>query len=118
MGNPIYNWTIVDRIFDTYLAKNIKPYAQIGFTPEVLATNSDPYFFNFDPSNSYNVIFTGWTHVPKSYEKYAELVYQWVMHCVARYGTAEVNSWYWETWNESNIGCKYLRFVLQYDLSC
>jgi xylan 1,4-beta-xylosidase len=24
-GNPIYDWTIVDRIFDTYLARGVKP---------------------------------------------------------------------------------------------
>jgi xylan 1,4-beta-xylosidase len=32
------------------------------------------------------------------------LVYQWVKHCVDRYGAKEVESWYWEVWNEANIG--------------
>jgi xylan 1,4-beta-xylosidase len=32
------------------------------------------------------------------------LAYQWAKHCVDRYGKAEVESWYWETWNEANIG--------------
>jgi xylan 1,4-beta-xylosidase len=32
------------------------------------------------------------------------LVYQWAKHCVERYGTAEVEQWYWEVWNEANIG--------------
>ena len=27
-----------------------------------------------------------------------------VRHCVERYGRAEVESWYWEVWNEPNIG--------------
>ena len=35
-GKPIYDWTIVDRIFDTYLARGVKPYAQIGFMPKDL----------------------------------------------------------------------------------
>ena len=35
-GKPIYDWTIVDRIFDTYLANGVKPYAQIGFMPQAL----------------------------------------------------------------------------------
>ena len=28
-GNPVYSWTILDRIFDTYLAAGVRPYAQI-----------------------------------------------------------------------------------------
>lgn len=104
-GNPVYNWTILDRIFDSYLSHNVKPYAQIGFMPKALAVNPDPYAFVFNPEGAYNVIYTGWSHVPTSYEKYAELVYQWVTHVVARYGAAEVNSWYWECWNEPNIPC-------------
>ncbi|KAK6437343.1 hypothetical protein LTR95_006468 [Oleoguttula sp. CCFEE 5521] len=102
-GNPIYNWTIVDDIFDTYLERNVKPYAQIDFMPKALSTNPDPYEFYFDETLSYNVIFTGWSYPPKSYQKWAELVYQWVKHSVERYGAEEVNSWYWEVWNEPNI---------------
>lgn len=30
------------------------------------------------------------------------MIYQWVKHCVERYGKAEVESWYWELWNEPN----------------
>src|SRR6476660_3970825 len=37
-GNPIYDWAIVDRIFDTYLQRNVKPYVEIGFMPEALST--------------------------------------------------------------------------------
>ena len=36
-GNPIYDWTIVDRIFDTYLQRGLKPYVQIGFMPKALS---------------------------------------------------------------------------------
>ncbi len=36
-GNPVYNWRIVDSIFDTYIKRGIKPYAQIGFMPEALS---------------------------------------------------------------------------------
>jgi xylan 1,4-beta-xylosidase len=32
------------------------------------------------------------------------LVYQWVRHSVERYGADTVASWYWEVWNEPNIG--------------
>src|SRR6476660_4128083 len=38
-GKPVYDWTIVDRIFDTYLERGLKPYVQIGFMPEALSVH-------------------------------------------------------------------------------
>src|SRR5262245_47534371 len=32
-GRPKYDWTIVDRIFDTYMERKMKPLVQIGFMP-------------------------------------------------------------------------------------
>jgi xylan 1,4-beta-xylosidase len=104
-GNPIYDFTIVDRIFDAYLKNGVKPYAQIGFMPEALSTHPQPYQHHFVPGGSGpgNSIYTGWTYPPKSYDKWRELVFQWVKHCVDKYGKAEVEQWYWEVWNEPNI---------------
>ncbi|AXE19121.1 beta-xylosidase [Runella rosea] len=99
-GNPKYDWTIVDKIFDTYIERGMKPLAQIGFMPEALSTKPQPYRHNWVPGQPYNTIYTGWTYPPKDYKKWAELVYQWVKHSVARYGQKEVESWYWELWNE------------------
>ncbi|ULC58024.1 beta-xylosidase [Flaviramulus sp. BrNp1-15] len=103
-GNPIYDWTIVDRIFDTYIERGMKPFAQIGFMPEALSAKPEPYRHYWKPGAKYEDIYTGWAYPPKDYEKWAELVYQWVSHCVERYGKEEVESWYWELWNEPNIG--------------
>ena len=101
-GNPVYDWTIVDHIFDTYRARGVRPYAQIGFMPEALSTHPQPYQHAWRPGFSYDLISTGWAYPPKDYGKWAELVYQWVRHCVERYGRAEVEQWYWEVWNEPN----------------
>ena len=103
-GKPVYDWTIVDRIFDTYMERKMKPLVQIGFMPEALSTNPQPYRHNWKPGDNYNDIYTGWAYPPKDYTKWAELVYQWVQHCIERYGKAEVETWYWEVWNEPNIG--------------
>jgi xylan 1,4-beta-xylosidase len=103
-GNPVYNWTILDGIFDTYLRHGIRPYAQIGFMPQELSVHPEPYQHHWAPGNQYNNIFTGWAYPPKDYDKWRELVYQWVRHCVEKYGRAGVESWYWEVWNEPNIG--------------
>lgn len=99
-GRPVYNWTIIDRIFDTYIKRGMKPMAQIGFMPEALSTKPQPYRHHWQPGQPYNLIFTGWTQPPTDYRKWAELIFQWVKHSVERYGRAEVASWYWELWNE------------------
>lgn len=103
-GNPVYDWTIIDRIFDTYLERNVKPYVQIGFTPEAMSTKPHPYQHTWTPHAKYHEIFTGWAYPPKDMKKWGELVYQWAKHSAEKYGMAEVESWYWETWNEPNIG--------------
>ncbi len=101
-GNAIYTWNIVDSIFDTYVQRGMKPLAQIGFMPEALSTHPQPYRHYWKPGDKYTDIMTGWTYPPKDYNKWRELVYQWVKHCVERYGKTEVESWYWEVWNEPN----------------
>ena len=101
-GNPIYNWTIIDRIFDTYIERGVRPFAEIGFMPEALSTRPEPYQHAWRPGLGYSTITTGWAYPPKDYDKWRELIYQWVKHCVDRYGKAEVQGWYWEVWNEAN----------------
>ncbi len=101
-GQPRYDWAIIDRIFDTYHERGLKPLVQIGFMPEALSVNPQPYQHAWYPGGK-NPLHTGWAYPPKDYQKWAELVYQWVRHSVDRYGQAEVESWYWEVWNEPNI---------------
>jgi xylan 1,4-beta-xylosidase len=102
-GNPIYSWTIIDSIFDTYIQRGMKPIAQISFMPKALSTHPEPYQHSWGPDQKYGNIYTGWAYPPKDYKKYATLVYEWVKHSVARYGKKEVESWYWELWNEPDI---------------
>ncbi|MDE3067576.1 MAG: beta-xylosidase [Verrucomicrobiota bacterium] len=103
-GNQVYNWTIMDRIFDAYRSHGVRPYVEIGFMPKSLSIKPEPYQHHWSPGASYGEIFTGWAYPPKSYAKWSDLVYQWVKHETARYGRAEVEHWYWQTWNEPNIG--------------
>jgi xylan 1,4-beta-xylosidase len=102
-GNPIYNWTIIDKIFDTYIERGMKPIAQIGFMPQALSTHPEPYKHHWDPNTKYDEIFTGWAYPPRDYVKFANLVFEWVKHSVARYGKSEVETWHWELWNEPDI---------------
>ncbi len=102
-GNPVYNWKIIDSIFDSFIQRGMKPIAEIGFMPEAMSIQPEPYKHNWKPGVAYEKIYTGWAYPPKDYNKWHELVYQWVKHCVARYGEREVNTWWWEVWNEPNI---------------
>ena len=99
-GHAVYDWTILDRIFDTYRDAGITPFVEIGFMPKALSTRPEPYQHDF-PRGS---IFTGWAYPPQDYSKWAELVHQWVLHSVKRYGRHAVESWDWEVWNEPDIG--------------
>ncbi len=103
-GNPVYDWTIVDRIFDTYVERGMRPLVEIGFMPEALSSHPVPYRHKWAPDRPYDEIFTGWAYPPDDYGRWAELVYAWVRHCVDRYGQEAVESWLWEPWNEPDIG--------------
>jgi len=103
-GNPVYDWTITDRIFDSYLQNGVRPYVQLGFMPKALSVKPEPYQHRWTPQKKYDEIFLGWTYPPSDYKKWEELCYQWAKHCAEKYGRAEVANWWWQLWNEPNIG--------------
>jgi len=102
-GKPVYSWTILDKIFDTYHDLGAKPYVEIGFSPEALSSHPEPYAHNWTLGRGGN-LYTGWSYAPRDYDKWRDLIYQWAKHSAERYGTKEVESWNWEVWNEPNIG--------------
>src|SRR5271169_3602042 len=101
-GNPVYSWEILDEIFDAFHAAGVKPLVEIGFMPKALSTHPDPYRHDF-PRGKVGDIYTGWAYPPKDYQKWSELVFQFVHHLRERYGDAEVRTWLWEVWNEPDI---------------
>jgi len=103
-GNPIYDWTIVDRIFDTYVQRGVRPYVQIGFMPKALSIKPEPYQHTWTPAAKYEEVYTGWAYPPTDYKKWGDLAYEWAKHSVEKYGRSEVEQWYWQAWNEPNIG--------------
>src|SRR5438128_4800217 len=69
-GRPSYDWTIVDRIFDTLIERKMKPLVEIGFMPQALSAKPDPYRHTF-PVGS---LWTGWAHPPRDYERWRQLI--------------------------------------------
>jgi xylan 1,4-beta-xylosidase len=102
-GRPRYDWTIVDRIFDTYVKRKMKPLVEIGFMPEGLSTHPQPYRHNWKAGTN-APLYTGWSYPPRDYDRWRDLVSEWARHSIDRYGRREVESWYWEVWNEPDIG--------------
>ena len=84
-GHAVYDWTINDRIFDSYLERGVKPYVQIGFMPEALSTHPQNYPHH-PPVNAMAPADAGQAYPPKDYAKWGELAYQWAKHCVEKYG--------------------------------
>jgi xylan 1,4-beta-xylosidase len=102
-GRPRYDWTIVDRIFDTYVQRQMKPLVEIGFMPEALSIHPQPYKHDWKAGTN-ATLYTGWSYPPRDYNRWRDIVSEWARHSIQRYGRAEVESWYWEVWNEPDIG--------------
>ena len=92
-GKAYYNWQYIDKLFDYLFDANIHPIVELGFMPYSLST-AEAYIFWWK----------GNTSPPKDYDKWADLVRQFAIHCINRYGLDEVLQWYFEVWNEANGG--------------
>lgn len=92
-GNPTLWFGYADKLFDFLLSVNIKPFVELGFMPSRLATVKNTVFWwqaNGSP--------------PTDYDKWYFLVLETVRHFTERYGVDEVKKWYFEVWNEPNLG--------------
>jgi xylan 1,4-beta-xylosidase len=90
-GKTVYDWRKIDQLYDDLLSRHIKPFVELGFTPEALATSSNSIFY-----------WHGNTSHPKP-EGWHDLVDAFIRHIEDRYGRDEVRSWYFEVWNEPNL---------------
>jgi len=99
-GNPVYDWTIMDRIFDAYVEAGTTPFVQVAFTPEALSDDPGPYRHSWSLDDTYSTIMTGWAAPPNDLDKWHDLVAAWAQHLVDRYGRETVETWPWECWNE------------------
>lgn len=89
----VYSFFNIDQIFDFLVSIGMKPFVELSFMPTALQSGGDIVFFykaNVTP--------------PRDYAKWADLITRLVKHWVARYGADEVGSWYFEVWNEPDLG--------------
>ncbi|MBN9387927.1 MAG: glycoside hydrolase [Chloroflexi bacterium] len=105
-GNAVYNWEIIDQIYDAYISNNFRPLIELGFLPYDLVPDQtkEAASFNSGFDLGYENYESGkWKLPPKDYTKWEKLVEAFVAHLVERYGADEVANWYFELWNEPNI---------------
>ena len=104
-GKPVYDWTIVDRIFDTYLRARRQAVRADRLHAEGPVDQARAVSAHAGRRRRSTTRSTPAGPIRRRTTRSGrELVYQWAKHCVERYGRAEVEQWYWQVWNEPNIG--------------
>ena len=93
-GNPHYDWTKVDKLYDMVREDGLKPFVELSFMPDALAAQRHaPKIFQYKGNSS----------PPKDYAKWRALVAALAQHLIDRYGRAEVETWPFEVWNEPDV---------------
>jgi xylan 1,4-beta-xylosidase len=91
-GKPEYNYMYIDVLFDFLQSIGIKPFVELGFMPNALASGDKTIFW-----------WRGNVTPPKDYEKWGALIRNLTEHFTERFGADEVKTWYFEVWNEPNL---------------
>jgi len=91
-GNPQYNYQYINVLYDYILSIGMKPFVELGFMPEALASGRETIFW-----------WRGNVTPPKDYQKWEALIRNLASHFTERYGADEVKTWYFEVWNEPNL---------------
>jgi len=87
-----YNFTYLDMVMDSYLELKIRPFLELGFMPEKMASGDQTVFYwkgNITP--------------PADYNNWKALICATLSHLIDRYGEEEVVTWPIEVWNEPNL---------------
>lgn len=101
-GKPVYDFTITDETFDAYKEAGVRPMVELGFMPKDLAATV-PGITEYQLHYPAPTMGGSVNNPPKDYKMWGELVQKYVEHLVARYGREQVNTWYFEVWNEPDI---------------
>jgi xylan 1,4-beta-xylosidase len=92
-GNPLYNFSYIDQIYDGLLAAGVRPFVEISFMPDQLAASHTLHPFWYHPNVA----------PPKDWSRWDDLITAFAQHLIERYGIDEVSQWYFEVWNEPNL---------------
>ncbi len=91
-GKLLYSFFNADQILDFLMSIGMRPFVELSFMPEALASGSHTVFHykaNVTP--------------PRDYKEWAAFINKLVTHWTNRYGVEEVREWFFEVWNEPNL---------------
>ncbi len=99
-GRPLYSFVYIDKVIDFLLSIHLRPLIQFSFMPKALAkdTNRLAYSSPFVLS------------MPKSMERWNELIYKLTTHLIDRYSFNEVQKWLFCCWNEPDTSTSLFGF--------
>lgn len=83
----------IDSIFDFLLQIGMKPFIELSFMPDCLKSGEQTIFH-----------YKGNTTPPRDKDAWVWLIKSFLTHLIGRYGRDEVRRWYFEVWNEPNLG--------------
>ncbi len=92
-ATPVFCFTNIDKVFDFLLSIGMKPFVELGFMPTCFASG-DKTLFHYKAN----------TTPPRDYDEWGSFIRLFIKHLVARYGREEVRTWFFEVWNEPNLG--------------
>ncbi len=87
-----YNFTYLDLVMDNYRQVGLKPFLELGFMPQKMASGDQTVFY-----------WKGNVTPPKTYDSWCDMVQATLRHLMERYGADEVVTWPLEVWNEPNL---------------
>lgn len=89
-----YNFEKIGAVYDNVLACGMRPFVEMSFMPRLLACGTTRSGLYYRPNIT----------PPADDEKWQDFVRAFVRYLTARYGIDEVASWYFEVWNEPDLG--------------
>lgn len=92
-GEYVMSFSNIDNIFDFLLSIGMKPFVEIGFMPDCLKS-ADETIFHYKANVT----------PPKDEAVWIDLIDRFIKHIIERYGRDEVRQWFFEIWNEPNLG--------------
>lgn len=92
-GRVTLSFAGIDKIFDFLLSIGMRPFVELSFMPEAFASG-DSTLFHYKCN----------TTPPRDYGQWAWFIGEFIRHIRARYGAEEIRQWYFEVWNEPNLG--------------
>lgn len=99
-GNPKYSFVYIDKAFDFLISIGLKPLVQFSFMPKDLALTPErtayasPYVLS----------------MPKSMQKWKDLIVAVTNHLIDRYGFHQVKDWLFCCWNEPDTSTNLFGF--------